>query len=282
MTDTTQQFPMLRSAYGGMTKAEKRIADYLFAHPDELVDITIAELAQKAQSSEITVSRFCKKLGFSGLQSLKIALAGARNETADHFLDIQPGDGYDDITAKVFQSIIDGLTDTRRLLDPAACAAAVEALAGAHRIAVYGFGNSATVCRDIETRLLRFGLVVQAYSDGHQQITSAALLGPGDVVLAVSHTGATRDLLASVAMAKRNGATIIALTSHAASELARAADIVLVGMGREVRYCSEAAASRLIHMAIVDVLYTGLALRLPERYQTNLERMRAAIAEKRL
>lgn len=281
MTDHAQEFPMLRSAYGGMTKAEKRIADYIFTHPDDLVGITIAELAQKSQSSEITVSRFCKKLGFSGLQSLKIALAGARKD-AGNYLDIQPGDGYETVTAKVFQSLIDGLADTRRLLDPAACEAAVEALAGARRIAVYGFGNSATVCRDIETRLLRFGLVVQAYSDSHQQVTSASLLTKDDVVLAVSHTGATRDLLASVAIAKKNGATILALTSHAASELARAADIALVGMGREVRYCSEAAASRLIHMAIVDVLYTGLAMKMPERYQDNLEKMRAAIAEKRL
>ena len=282
MTDTTQQFPLLRSAYDGMTKVEKRIADYILAHPDAMMDITIAELAQQAKSSEITVSRFCKKLGFSGLQSLKIALASTRKETPENYLEIRPDDGYDTVTAKVFQSIIDGLSDTRRLLDPDACAAAVAALAHARRINVYGFGNSATVCRDIETRLLRFGLVVQAYSDSHQQVTSAALLTRDDVVLAVSHTGATRELLESVRIAKKNGATILAITSHATSELARTADIVLVGMGREVHYCSEAAASRLIHMAIVDVLYTGLALQLPVRYQANLDKMRAAIAEKRL
>lgn len=282
MTDNTQQFPLLRSAYDGMTKVEKRIADYILTQPDAMMDITIAELAQQAKSSEITVSRFCKKLGFSGLQSLKIALASTRKETPENYLEIHPDDGYDTVTAKVFQSIIDGLTDTRRLLDPAACSAAVAAIAGARRIAVYGFGNSATVCCDIETRLLRFGLVVQAYSDSHQQVTSASLLTPNDVVLAVSHTGATRDLLASIRIAKENGAKIIAITSHATSELAKASDIVLVGMGREVRYCSEAAASRLIHMAIVDVLYTGLAMQMPERYQENLEKMRAAIAEKRL
>ena len=274
---------MLRSAYHGMTKVEKRIANYIMLNPETVMDMTIPALAQAVSSSEITVSRFCKKLGFNGLQSLKIALAAdLRQMRADGYPEIRPGDSYETVTAKVFQSIADGLSDTQKLLDFRAAEKAVDILIKARRIAVYGFGNSATVCRDIETRFLRFGMVVQAYSDSHQQVTSASLLTSNDAVIAVSHTGATSELLTSTRLARANGARVIAITSHAASPLTKEADVVLVGMGREVHYCSEAAASRLVHMAMVDVLYTGIAMRMPDQYQENLHRMRKAIAEKRV
>lgn len=283
MTEVKCQLPILRSAYNNLTKSEQRIADYITSNADSIIGVTIAELAAQTNSSEITVSRFCKKLGFSGLQSLKIALAAELKQTGDErYQDIHPQDSYSEVAGKIFQNITDGLQDTLKLLDFAAVERAVDALVSARRIAVYGFGNSATVCRDIETRFLRFGMVVQAYADSHQQVTSASLLAPGDVVIAVSHTGATLALLETVRIAKKAGATIIAITSYARSNLAEIADITLTGMGREVHYRSEAVASRLIHMAITDVLYTGIAMRIPEQYRENIGKMRAVIAQKRV
>lgn len=284
MKDKVHQLPILRSAYGGLTRSERRIADYIMEHAEKIMEQTISELAANTGSSEITVSRFCKKLGFSGLQSLKIALAAEISSADSNLLyqDICPQDSCETVAGKVFQNIGDGLQDTLKLLDYAAVEQAVTQLLAARRIAVYGFGNSATVCRDIETRFLRFGLIVQAYADAHQQVTSASLLEPGDAVIAVSHTGATLELLETVRIAKERGVKIIAITSYAQSNLARLADITLNGMGREVHYRSEAAASRLIHMAITDILYTGIAMRIPQRYRENIGRMRAVIAEKRV
>lgn len=283
MTEIKCQLPILRSAYQNLTKSEQRIADYIIAHPDNIMGETIAELASHTKSSEITVSRFCKKLGFSGLQSLKIALAAELSHDDDErYQDIHPQDSYSDVAGKVFQNITDGLQDTLKLLDFTAVEKAVDAIVKARHIAVYGFGNSATVCRDIETRFLRFGMVVQSYADSHQQVTSASLLTPDDVVIAVSHTGATIALLDTVKIAKATGATIIVITSYARSNLTELADITLTGMGREVRYRSEAVASRLIHMAITDVLYTGIAMQMPDRYKENIKKMRAVIAQKRV
>lgn len=282
-SEQLDRFPRIRTVYQSLTKAEKRIADYITAHIDHLVERTISEVAEETGTSEITVSRFCKKLGCGGWQSLKIAVAveqsaegGAEDE------DIRPDDSFERITTKLFRNIADGLQDTRKLLDYAAVARAVDALIGAKRIAVYGVGNSANICRDIETRFLRFGMAIRAYSDTHMQITSAALLGAEDVVVAVSHTGDTVEILESVKLAQSRGAEIIAITSHARSRLARVAEIVLVGMGREVHYRSEAMASRLIHLAIVDVLYAGIARQIPEQYRENLRNMRKVIAEHRL
>lgn len=276
------QLPIIRSAYNDLTKSERRIADYILEHTDRIMTETIPELAKHTGNANSTVSRFCKKLGFSGLQDLKYALASElASEGDENYQDIHPEDSYQDVAAKIFQNITDGLQDTLKLLDFEAIGKAVDCLSSARRIAVYGFGNSATVCRDIETRFLRFGFVVQAYDDAHQQATSASLLTPADAVIAVSHSGATIELMDTVRIAKASGATIIVITSHAKSDLAELADIALTGMGREVRYRSEAVASRLIHMAITDVLYTGIAMKMPDRYLDNIQKMRAVIAEKR-
>ena len=278
-----QQFPVLRSAYGGLTKSERRIADYIIAAPEAVIGQTISDIAASTGSSEITVSRFCKKLGFSGLQELKRNLAAEMSAAEKkEFRDITNGDQCRAVAAKVFQNISEGLQDTLSLLDYDAVDEAARILMQARRIAVYGFGNSATVCRDMATRYLRLGFSVQAYADSHMQVTSAALLTPGDAVIAVSHSGASAELLQSVETAKKSGAAVIVITSHARSPLANMADICLCGMGREVRYSSEAGASRLIHMAIGDVLYTRIAMANADTFQDNMQKMRREIVKKRI
>lgn len=277
-----QLFPVLRSAYGGLTKSERRIADYIVDHTGEVMEQTVSDLAVHAQSSEITISRFCKKLGCSGLKELKLMLA-AELSTAPQkaFHDIQAGDTGRDVAAKVFANIAEGLQDTLSLLDYDALDAAARLLLKARRIYVFGFGNSATVCMDMATRFLRLGLAIREYADSHMQVTAAALMTADDVVIAVSHSGATKELLQSVQAAKKAGARVIVITSHGQSPLAALADICLCGMGREVQYTSEAGASRLIHMAIGDVLYTRVAMQEESVFRDNMEKMRREIGKKR-
>lgn len=274
--------PILRSVYQDLTKSEQRIASYIMENAARIMEQTIPELAGNTKSSEITISRFCKKLGFSGLQALKIALAAELSNAGEmEFREIGDKDTDEQVAAKVFQNIMDGLQDTLKILDFQQVAKAVQVLQGARRVAVYGYGNSATVCQDIETRFMRFGMVIQAYADMSQQLTSASLLTKEDVVIAVSHTGATIKLLEAVRVAKRAGAAVIVITSYAQSNLAKLGDVVLTGMGREVHYSSESVASRLIHMAITDVLYTAMARSNPESYHDNIAKMRSVIADTR-
>ena len=282
MEDSKNYLPILRSIYPSLTKSEKRIADYINANAEQIMEKTIADLAKATDSSEITISRFCKSLGFSGLQSLKIALAREVFGTNEPpYQDISPADSYELMATKVFRNITEGLSDSLRILDYEAVEKAVKTLIKARKIDIYGFGNSATVCKDIETKFLRFGFCVHSYADAHQQATSAVLLDKNDVVFAVSHTGSTLELLESVKIARKNKAKIIVITSYANSPLAKLADIELNGMGREVHYSSEASASRLIHMAIIDVLYTGIAMKMGDKYRKNLSKMREVIAKKR-
>ena len=279
--DATKLLPTLRSAYPGLTKSEKAIALYISEHRDSIMEQSISTIAGATSSAEITVSRFCKKLGFQGLQSLKVALAAEVHSPAVAYQSIRPEDSVRDIAGKMFQNIMDGLQDTLKILDFQAVEKAAKTMMAARRIAIYGFGNSATVCRDMETRFLRFGMVVQAYADSHMQVTSASLLNHRDLAIAISHTGASRDLLETVHVAQSRGAKILAITSYAQSPLAKTADIALIGMGREIHYQSEAVASRLVHMAIADLLYMAIAMHMPDKYWENIRRMRKAIGEKK-
>lgn len=276
------QLPVLRSRYRDLTKAERRIADYIVENEKQIMAQTIADIAEQTRSSEITVSRFCKKLGFNGLQSLKIALAGDLGMAEESGPgDVGRNDSYEAAAGKLFHNINDGLQDTLKLLDFNAVERAIELLLGARTLSIYGFGNSAIVARDIEMRFMRLGLLVHAYDDAHMQVASAALLSEKDVVLAVSHTGTTLELLQSVAIAKGNSVPVIAITSYVNSPLARQADLVLHGMGRELSVCSEAAASRLIHLAIADVLYTGISWKNRELHMKRIDRLHQALGEKR-
>ncbi len=275
--------PRIRSIFSTLTKAEQKVGEYILANPAEVIHLSITELAEAAGSAEATVFRLCQKLEFKGYQSFKIALAGELYSPLQSvYREIDPGDSVAEITDKLFHNIWEGLQDTTRIIDEHALAQAIDILATANRIDAYGSGGSAIIASDIEHRFMRFGIPVRAYADAHMQISSAALLGPRDVVVAISHTGSNRDLLDSVAKAKESGAKVIAITSYMKSPLSQIADISLHGMAKETEYRSESMACRLIHLAIVDVLYIGVMFRHQDKIVDNMQKIRQAIALRRL
>lgn len=268
--------------YNHFTKTEKRIAQYISNSPDEVVRQTISEIAEKTEASEITVSRFCNKAGFSGLQDLKISLASEIFTPIESVIqDIEQQDSCEEIAMKLFNNIADGLQDTLKIINYEAVQQAVDAIDTAHKIDIYAFGISGVVAHDIENHLLRFAKPVRAFFDVQMQATSAVMLTKEDVVIAVSHTGSNLDLMKSVELAKNSGATVIAITSYLNSPLSKISDIVLNGMGREVNYRSESTASRLVHLAICDLLYTKLIIKNLDQYTQNVTKMRREIAKHR-
>lgn len=277
-----QKFPVLRSAYGGLTKSERRIADYLAMNSETIRDLTVSDIAIATKSSDITVHRFCKKLGCTGLKELKFQLAPSISAGTELFRDIEAQDTTAVVAGKLFQNLTEGLVDTLKLLDYEAVDRACDIISHARRVYIYGFGNSATVCRDFAVRFVRLGLSVLDCADSHMQVTYAALSDERDVIIAISHSGATKELLQSVEAAKESGAAVIAITSHGNSPLTKLADITLFGMGREVKYTSEAGASRLIHMAIGDIIYTKIAMTQHQSFEKNMKKMRSEIKKKRL
>lgn len=279
----TSCLPILRSMYADLTKAEQKIADYILENPAEVMHMTISELSEASASADATIFRLSRKLGFPGFQGLKIALAGdifSPMESVSR--EVDPNDSVADFTQKVFNNITDGLQDTLKILDYNELEKAISTLNTAKSISVYSSGGSTIIAADIEHRFMRFGIPVRSYSDPHLQLASAALLKEGDTVIAISHSGANIGVLNAVELAKKSQATIIAITSYMKSPLSIAADISLHGMAREIHYRSEAMASRLVHLAIVDLLYTGIMLKDPQQFIENMKKVRVAISSLRL
>ena len=275
-------FVRLQGAYSTLRAAEQRVADFILKHPDELIYLTVTELAERTNTSESTVVRLCQKIGYKGYQEFKIVLArDLVGPATEIYAAIEPGDDLSTIKNKVFQANAQALRDTLEVLDEHALQRAVDALAGAHRVEIYGVGGSSPLALDAYHKLLKLGVSVVALSDGDLMAMSSALLGPGDVALGISHTGASRDVTDALGRAKTLGATTIGITHRPSSPITKVSDIVLVTAAQQTAFRSDAGSSRIAQLTIIDVLYVGVAHKNHERSLQMIERTREATAAKR-
>lgn len=273
----------IRGAYRSLPEAEQRVARFFAERPEEAVRLPVKSLAPLMGVSEASVVRCCQSLGYHGLRELKLALA---TETVTPLQaiheDIAPHDDDMTIAGKVLRSDIQAIADTLAVLDGAAFGRAVAALLGATRIECYGVGSSLPVAVDAYYRFLRIGLPATVVGDPHMQAVSASLLPAGAVAFAVSHTGRTVETLDAIRKAKLTGATTILLTSFANTPLGGEADIVLVTAARETVFRTEAMASRIAHLCVVDALYVTAAMRRFDTAITVLDETDRIIAEHRV
>lgn len=281
LSEAAAAMPLFSLNSRSLSASDIGIANYIAENPSEVQTLTISELAARTEVSEATISRFCRKIGLNGVQSLKLALAGSQ---AGADADIASGkitksDDCRSLMRKVFSNIVRGLESTEEVLDPDAVEKAAQLIAATPRLLVFGFGTSGTICRDIAIRFVRFGMSTELITDAHQQGTVAGALNDRAVVFMVSNSGSSVDLIRSAKMAKRCGARIILLTAHRQSPLSKLADVVLMGTGPEMAHFGESTNVRLVFLAIIDVLYARLSLLLEDKYRHNLQGMREAMAE---
>ena len=275
----------LRGLRPSLSPAEDRVAACVLADARATSALTISELAVQASTSETTVLRFCKRLGLPGYPQLRLALAAESAQPRSRVLadtDIREGDSIDDIIAKVAFVDASAVEETAAQLDRAALTRAADAIASAGRVDIYGMGASATVGADAQQKLHRIGVIAFSWNDPHICLTSAALLGPGDVAVAISHSGTTRETIEAMAVAKTGGATTVAVTNFPLSRLARDSDIVLLTAARETSMRSGATASRIAALTVVDCLYIAVAHRDLDRVQKAVAQTRAAVLGHRI
>ena len=276
----------VRSLLPSLAPAERRVAEKVLADPAAVAGSTISTLAKECATSETTVIRFCRAVGFSGYPALRLALAAERGriqvgDARDLTGDIAADDDLDKVVAKIAFADARAVEETAQQLDLAALHAVIEALVAARRVDVYGVGASGIVAEDLQQKLHRIGRVAFAWPDPHVALTSAALLTPGDVAVAISHSGATQDTLDALHVARRSGATTVAVTNFPRSPLATLADHVLTTAARETTFRSGATASRLAQLTVVDCVFVGVAQRTYETSQRALELTHDAVSGRR-
>jgi DNA-binding MurR/RpiR family transcriptional regulator len=249
-----------------LSPAQRQVADEVLRDPAAAASSTIGELAARCGTSLPSVTRFCLALGLSGYAELRLALAAESGRTSASWElgtggEVAADDSLGDVLRTLLLADTRALEDTVSELDLSALGQAVRAVSDARRIDLYAVGGSATVAEDLRLRLHRIGRGANSWSDIHNALTSAALLGAGDVAIGLSHSGETVEVLEPLARAKSQGARTVAITNYPRSPLARAADLVLVTAARDVTFRSGGLAGRHAQMIVLDALYIGVAQR---------------------
>ncbi len=256
----------IKSTLSSLTPAEERGGKLLLSDPRTFGTLPVAELAARATVSKPTVVRFCRSVGYKGLSDFKLKLAGSLSEGVPFIhRNVGAQDRSNEVLAKVIDNTVAAFLKYRNDASTAAIDKASDAIAlclkKGKRLQFFGVGNSGIVAQDAQHKFFRLGFHTISHSDGHLQIMSASLLGPGDCLVVFSNSGRTRDLLDSCEIAKKNGATTVVVTASG-SPLSQAGKIHLAADHPESYERFSPMVSRLLHLMIVDVLATTVALRI--------------------
>ncbi len=256
-----------------LSKSEKRVANYIIEHPDQVITLSVAALADAAGVSDPTVVRACKRLGFVCYQDLKVTLAQSIVTPLQNIHEqIAPDDDIQKIVSKVFNSAIHTLQYTHDNLQSGDVQNAAELLMSARRVFIFGIGASGAIAFDLQHKLLRLGMDACTYVDAHLQAITSAYCTSEDVVVAISHSGSSKIVIDNVRMAKENGAKVISLTSFGRSPLSKMADICLYTASMETKYRILAISSRIAELTIIDSIYTYIAMRCDSIKQMKVEK----------
>jgi len=275
-------FIRIEGTYNSLRTAEQRVADFILKHAEELIYLTVTELAERTQTSESTVVRLCQKIGYKGYQEFKIMLArDLVGPTETVYEQIESTDSLETLKAKIFQANAQALKDTIEVLADEELRRAVAAIAVARRVEVYGIGGSAPLALDAYHKFMKLGIAAVWLNDSDLMAMSSSLLAPGDVALGISHTGASRDVCDAMEHAKSAGATTICITHRATSPITKVSDIKLFTAAKETAFGSDATSSRIAQLSIVDVLYAGIANKNYDHALSRIQKTREASAGKR-
>ncbi|PQA84035.1 transcriptional regulator [Limnohabitans sp. TS-CS-82] len=276
----------IKSTLSSLAPAEQRVGKLLLSDPRTFSTLPVTELAERAGVSKPTVVRFCRSMGYEGLSDFKLKLAGSLSEGVPFIhRNVGAQDNSNDVLVKVIDNTVTAFLKYRNDASSAQIDKAAEAIALTHkkgkRLEFFGVGNSGIVAQDAQHKFFRLGFHTISHSDGHMQIMSASLLGPGDCLVVFSNSGRTRDLLDSCEIAKKNGATTVVVTASG-SPLANAGKIHLAADHPESYEKFSPMVSRLLHLMIVDVLATTVALRIGStQLQPLLRNMKQNLLNKR-
>lgn len=250
----------IRRLYPEMGPGEKKIADYILNNTSNILEFSVTTLAKLSGCGDATVVRFSRRVGYDGFQALKIGIAGEMGATSSVSSEIGTDDTCFEIYKKHVEDIRYTLQNTETVLDADMLERAAKSIMNAQRIVIFGLGNSAAIATDAAHKLLRVGLNAQACCDNHLQAIIASHLDRNSVVIGISHSGSSKDVVEALRLSKIGNATTICITNHDSSPIVDASDIALFTKSEETRYSILALSSRIAQLAILDAIYTYIVI----------------------
>lgn len=268
----------IQAEYAGMSQNERQICDFIRNHGRDIIHMTIGEMAEKCDTSEASVVRLSKKLGYKGFQALKINIAQNIIEPESQIHpSLTRSSDIASVASRVFSASVQTLEDTLKILDLGQVEKAVDMIGRARRLLFYGVGGSGPLAADAQHKFLKIGCLAQAFSDANLQAMASSILGPNDVLVAISHSGASTAIVESVQMARESGAGTICITNYGRSPLQKYCDVHLHTSSVETAFKSDALASRIAELAIIDLLFIAVTYRRYDKAYGNLQKTRRSL-----
>lgn len=251
----------IQNRYDELTHAEKCVADYIQANGQQVVYLSVRELADRAGVAKSAVPRCCQALGFSGFPELKISLSAdlAKNQQMNFSSHISHNDTLESILDKVFSSNVKALHDTKERLNTQPIEQLVTAMEKANTIYIYGIGPSAPFCSDLQFRLFQIGKKAYAMVDPYAIKMSAMDIQEGDVAIGISHYGQTIITLEALKEAKERGAVTACITGHSESLIAKESDLPIIVAAEEMKYPIDTISTRIAVISIMDAITISLS-----------------------
>ena len=271
----------IKSVYASLSGKEKIIADFILKHGGKSAELSITELAKKIGTSEATLVRFVRKIGYSGYQQFRLALAKESAAVNTQIFEISVAEN-DDIADSVFLHTIRTLETGRKFLNKKAVAQAASALASARQVLLFGLGGSNINAQDALHKLLRTGLTCRTAADFHMQLMLASQSNGSDTALVFSHLGNNYDTISIVKELRHTKCKVIALTSYDNAPLAKLSDIVLQVSPVHSSLVSESFSAGIAAAVLINVLYVEVMNNLKDSGLKSLNKMRSTIARRKV
>lgn len=281
-------FQTIRGQYAFLTRAEKKVADYVLVNPQKAVYFSITDLAEACGVGETSVFRFCRDLDQKGYQDFKMhiakALASSSEEATAQQLTgaVDFKDSLEDVVKKVYSSNLKALEETYHLVRTEDIRTAVQWLIDAKTIHFMGVGGSMVTALEAKNRFLRIVPKVHMSSDLHLQLMEASLMDGGDVAIVFSYSGATKDTLDVARIVKEAGAKLIVITRYQKSPLGKMSDLLLLCGANEGPLQGGSMAAKMSQLFLLDLLYLEYFKQTSAQSVERKARTTAAISEKQL
>lgn len=276
-------FSLIRARYNTLSASQKGIADYVLAHPREVMLGSLNEVAQACGVSETTIIRFLRKLDYSSYQVFKVDIAQETSKASSRpavpvYQEVSYDDGADAVMEKVLQSTLRSISDSREIIEPDDIETVANMILKARKVLAVGVGASASIANDFYHKMLKLGLNVIVCSDPHLMNIIAMNLTSKDLLMAFSHSGESREILSVVGLAKEQACPIASVTSYPKSRLAAASDRAILSSSQETQMRSDAMTSRIIQLMIIDMLHILMVVKLGHKAEISVSKSRRAVA----
>lgn len=277
-------FTEIRTKYNTLSPAQKQIADFVLNHFEQVILLSISDLAERCNTSETTIVRFLRKLGLNSYQVFRVRMAqeASKQSVQGIYEDVTAEDTLEQVKQKVILSTNNSLKDLNQMISKEILEQVTDVIVHSKKIIFCGVGASGAVAMDAFHKFLRLGLETAAFTDTHLMNIACIHARQNTAIFVISHSGESRDILDAARLARQCRAKVVALTSYQNSTVTKLADYVLLSSANETKYRSDAMVSRILQLVIIDILYVAVVLRLGGPAIDSVNRSRLAVAAKKV